>query len=120
MPKFSLETIIADVNNRSNADFIKRLKEGKQRKTIPDWNNPNAVATHKLSYATDENNNAIVYPEVQNINNELHDFTDPKYKHKKWDALDSAIERGDTIIMSPSEAELFTKNYKKYYQSFDY
>ena len=83
-----------------------------------DWSGVGNLSTHKLSYATDENG-AIVYPDVQEINGSLHDFTDPKYNHSKWDSLNSAIEHGDTIRMSPSEAEEFTKLYKNFYPGFN-
>lgn len=119
MPILNLKDIVTSVNKRSNADFINRLKQGSKRKTITDWQDNSKIATHKLSWATDDKGNAIVYPNVQNINNELHDFTNPIYKHGKWDAMDSAIEHGDTLMMTPIEADLFTKNYKKYYPAFN-
>lgn len=103
----------------TKADFIKRLYDP-ARKTIKDWEDPNQVATHKLSFAND-NGKWVVYPEVQNIGGTLHDFTDPKYKHGKWDALDSAIQRGDTLQFKDSlSADYFTKNYKKYFPNFNY
>lgn len=114
----SMQNLVTSVNERSNADFVRRLLDP-NRAYIQDWNNPNNVATHKLGYAEDKDG-AIVFPLVQNINGKLHDFTDPKYKHGKWDALDSAIERGDTLRMSTKEAEQFTKNYKKYYPKGNY
>ena len=111
-----LEKLIRSINFRSNANFVRRL-QNPNRATIRDWQNSNNVATHKLGWATDENG-AIVFPNVQEINGELHDFTDPKYNHKKWDALDRAIEQGDTLRMTPEQAKLFTENYKQYYPGF--
>lgn len=116
--KKELQTLVNNINNRSNADFVNRLKDN-NRQTIRDWQDSTKIATHKLSWATDDKGNAIVYPEVQNINGQLHDFTDPKYNHKQWDSLDSAIERGDTLMISPSQAKLFTENYKQYYDGFN-
>lgn len=106
-----IQYIIDKINN-SNKDFAKRLKQS-NRKYIKDWEFPNRIATHKLSVGTDENGNNYIYPEVQNINGELHDFTDPKYKHNKWDGQISAEEKGDTIHINTIEDGLnFTSNYK--------
>ena len=108
-----LEKLVQDINNRSRADFVLRLQDP-NRETIPDWGVNGNVATHKLGYAEDEDG-AIVFPNVQRIDGRLYVFTDPNNKRGKWDALDSAIERGDTLRMSREDAEAFTKNYKKYY-----
>ena len=108
-----IKKLVEDVNARSNADFVNRVKDP-NRTWIQDWEHDGYVATHKLSWAED-GGKAIVFPNVQNINGELHDFTDPKYNHGKWDALDSAIERGDTLQMTPKQAKMYTENYKKYY-----
>ena len=107
-----LSSLVKDINERSNADFVQRLLDP-NRDYIQDWESDN-IATHKLGWATDDKG-AIVYPNVQRINGKLYDFTDPKNKRGKWDALDSAIQRGDTLRMSPSQAKEFTETYKKYY-----
>lgn len=107
-----LDSLVTDINRRSNADFVKRLQDPK-RDYIQDWATDN-IATHKLSWATDDNG-AIVFPNVQRINGKLYDFTDPINNRGEWDALDSAIERGDTLRMTPSQAKEFTETYKKYY-----
>ena len=107
-----LDSLVADINNRSKADFVQRLLNP-NRTFIKDWESDN-IATHKLGWATDDKG-AIVFPNVQRINGKLYDFTDPKNKRGEWDALDSAIQRGDTLRMSPSQAKEFTENYKKYY-----
>lgn len=115
---------VYDRANSSQANFIQRVKDI-NRNTIPDWEVHNAVATHKLSYAEDEGK-YIVYPEVQEINGGLYDFTDPKnghYRNRKYrwtDALDSAINRGDTLTFDrESDAKYFTEHYKEYYPSFE-
>ena len=107
-----LDSLVADINRRSGADFVQRLLDP-NRGYINDWESDN-IATHKLGYATDDKG-AIVFPNVQRIDGRLYDFTDPKNKRGKWDALESAIERGDTLRMTPAQAEEFTKTYKKYY-----
>lgn len=106
-------------NRKPNANFYQRLLNA-NRNAIPDWENPEKVATHKMSWATDDRGNAIVYPAVQEINGELHDFTDPKYNHSEWDSYDRAVEVGDTIMMTPKQAKYWTENYKKFYPSFEY
>ena len=105
--------------NTSTANFVQRLKDA-NRKYIQDWEDPTAVATHKLGVATSDGIH-FVYPEVQEINGQLIDFTNPKYS--KWDAVDAAIERKDTIQFGKGEKALkeainFTKNYKNYYPGF--
>lgn len=102
--------------NQSNANFVKRLLDP-SRKHIQDWVAPLNVATHKLGWATeDTKQGAFVYPEIQEINGELVDFTNPKYRRSK--GMNSAIERRDTVRMTPEQAEWFTENYKNYYPGF--
>lgn len=110
---------VDSINANSNANFVKRLLD-ENRKTIPDWEDPNRVATHKLSYTTDGKGNARVYPEVQELNGELFDFTDPKNGKTRKDAYESAMKNGDYIEMSEKDAKWFTaNNYKKFYPSFE-
>ena len=70
----------------------------KDRAYIQDWENPNNIATHKLSWAEDDNG-AIVYPNVQNVNGRLVDFSRPPYS--TWAGYDNAVRNGDTVRMSP-------------------
>lgn len=102
----NLQSLINRINSTSNANFVKRLKDP-NRKYIKKGD---TIYTHLMSYVTD-NNGAIVYPEVQNTNNGLKIF-------KGRQALDRAIEYGDTLHMSIPEAEAFTKQYKDYYPGF--
>lgn len=112
-----LRDVVQKVNT-SDADFAKRLRQ-KGRASIPDWEDPNGrrIATHKLSVATDENGIHYIYPEVQNINGQLVDFTNPKIKgHGYGDGI--AAERGDTIQIGNTSRDLrnaikFTEKYKK-------
>lgn len=108
--------LIESVNNRSKANFVQRLNNS-ERQHIQDWENPNKIATHKMSWAT-EGEKAIVFPMVQEINGSLHDFSNPKYNHKKWDALNNAINKGDTLMMTSDQAKWFTENYKNFYPKF--
>lgn len=108
-------------DRKPQANFYQRLLD-KNRQTIPAWENRifggNTVATHRMSWATDANDNAIVYPEVQEINGKLYDFTDPRNKESKSAARDRAIETGDTIMMTPAQANFWTQHYKEFYPSF--
>lgn len=102
----------------SDANFARRLRDEK-RKTIPDWEVDGNVATHKLGYAGVDGR-YVIYPSVREIDGELYDFTGPKNNRGEWDALESAIADGDTIMVdSEREAEWLTGNYKNYFKSFD-
>ncbi len=102
----------------SDANFARRLRDEK-RKTIPDWEVDGNVATHKLGYAGVDGR-YVIYPSVREIDGELYDFTDPKNNRGEWDAFESAIADGDTIMVdSEREAEWLTGNYKNYFKSFD-
>ena len=101
--------------NLKDTDFIKRLLDP-NRKSISDWENPDKIATHKMGWATDDKGNAIVYPQVQNINGTLIDFSNPKFG--KWDGFKSAVSHGDTIMTTPKLADEYTNNYKKFYSNF--
>ncbi len=108
MPNDKIAALVQRINSTSNADFVKRLLDP-NRETLPAGNGK--VMTHRMSYATD-GRKAIVYPEVQNINRELVELNGR-------DALESAIEHRDTVMMSIPEAKRFTKHYKEYYPGFD-
>lgn len=90
------------------ANFMQRMKDP-NRKTIKDWETSN-VATHKLGWDTTDDGRAIVYPEVQEINGKLVDFTRPPYAPDA--GYKSAVSRGDTIMTTPDVADWFTRNYK--------
>lgn len=101
----------------SNADMVQRLRQGSSRVTIQDWEDPKKVATHKMMSAGN-----YVVGNVQNINGQLFDFTDPKHGFENPDraAIDSAIKRGDYIKFdTEGDARYFAEHYKKHYNSFD-
>ena len=113
------EREVLDLVNNSKADFVSRLID-ENRVTIPDWNNKDDIATHKLSYARD-GDRWIIYPNVQNIDGKLYDFSDPKYGlNKSLQALDSALYSGDYVeVPSEADARWFTESYKRYYPGFN-
>lgn len=113
------EREVLDLVNNSRADFVSRLID-ENRVTIPDWNNKDDIATHKLSYARD-GDRWIIYPNVQNIDGKLYDFSDPKYGLDKGrQALDSALYSGDYVaVPSEADARWFTESYKIHYPGFN-
>lgn len=113
------EREVLDLVNNSKADFVSRLID-ENRATIPDWNNKDDIATHKLSYARD-GDRWIIYPNVQNIDGKLYDFSDPKYGlNNGLQALDSALYSGDYVeVPSEADARWFTESYKNHYPGFN-
>lgn len=102
-------------NMQNPPNFISRLNES-HLQTIPAWEKPNTVASHKLSYVTDDSGKAIVYPNVQRVENQLVDYTRPPYN--KWAGYEHAVQTGDTLKMNPEVAKWFTTdNYKSLYNS---
>lgn len=102
--------------NKSNANFVKRLKQS-NRASIPDWDTQGKkIATHKLSVGEDDYG-TFIYPEVQEINGQLIDFTRPPFH--PFAGMNSAEERGDIVrIPSFDDALEFTKEYKQFYPRF--
>lgn len=112
------EKLINRVKN-SKANFVKRLLDP-NRQVITDWETPGNIATHKLSYAENDNGQATVFPMVQELYHGLYDFTNPVIGDRDWrNTLKRAENRGDTIIMTIPEAEWFTTNYKDYFPTFN-
>ena len=103
-----LDSLVNAVNERSDADFVKRLLDTK-RGFIRNYDG--SVSSHELGYVT-AGDNAIVFPEIQNIDSSLVRLAYPQ-------SLESAIERGDTLQMSVPDAELYTANYKEAYPGFE-
>lgn len=92
---------------QQNPRFVQRMSE-----PIRDIDLGNGLrGTHRLSWGTTDNpNEAIVYPKIfENENGEL--IYDPEH------AFDNA-KKGDMLIMTPEEAEIFTKGYKQGWPEF--
>lgn len=93
---------------QQNPRFVQRMSE-----PVRDIDLGNGVrGTHKLSYGyTDKPNEAVVYPWIfENENGEL--IYDPEH------AFDHAKKTRDMLIMTPEEAEIFTKGYKQGWPEF--
>ena len=88
------------------------------RKHIQNWVNPLSISTHKLGWATeDTKQGAFVYPEVQEINGKLIDFTRPPYH--SFAGQDSAIKNNDFVrVNSLDDGLWYTENYKHFYPKF--
>lgn len=117
--EFSTDEVpnIKEIINNSDAPFVKRLLDP-ARKSIPDWEDPKRISNFKMSYGIKKDKNGndryIVYPKIQEVNGQLHDFTDPQYNHGKWDALKNATKNNDFIYMdSEKAAKYFTEHYKE-------
>ncbi len=105
----SIDELVDYVNSNLNIPFVKRLLSP----TIQTIDLPNGQkGSHLLGYA-EADGKTYVYPQIQNVDNNLTYF--PNWK----DAFKSALKNGNVIEMSPEEAELYTKNYKKYYKGFN-
>ena len=108
---------IPPYNTKNKSNMYQRMKDP-NRKTITDWKT-GKTSTHKLAYATVDNK-VVVYPNIQEINGELYDFTDPKNNRGKWDSLRRAINTGDTIqFKNETDADKFVNNYKKEFKGFN-
>lgn len=106
---------IIDKVNNSNTNFANRLLNP-NRTHIQNWENNNQMATHKLSVGSDDYG-YFIYPEVQEINGQLIDFTRPPYH--TFAGQDSAIENNDFVrVNSLDDGLWFTQNYKQFYPSF--
>ena len=102
-----------DKVNESEAPFVERLKDP-DRKSIEAWEKPGDIATHRLGVGTDENNNHYIYPQVQEIDGKLIDYSRPPYS--PFAGMISAEERGDTVrVPSIEEGIAFTEHYKDFY-----
>lgn len=87
-----------------NPRFIQRLQEPELR-FIP---SKDGIKSHLLSYTTD-GDKAYVFPMIQE-----GPFGDLFEIHDYKDAYERALKNGDYLVMTPSEAELFTTQYKTY------
>ena len=99
------QALLDRINSTSKANFVERAKDPNRKSiTLKDGKK----GTHLLGWAT-EDNYAVVYPQIQEIDGNLVLFDN-------WrDAYNSAVERGDTLRMTPKQAKWYTKNYKKHY-----
>ena len=87
---------------KENPRFIQRLSENPKGIDFIDENGEQANGSHLLSYSTDNEGNAVVFPQIQEMEDgSLHYFQDWK------DAYDRAIKNKNILKMSQKEADLF-------------
>lgn len=102
----SLEELIQYAKEQ-NPRFVQRMTEPLKYLDLGNGDS----ATHLMAWDTDDQNQAYVYPTVmEDKEGNLYDYKDA--------APLVARERGDYLIMSPEEAELFTSNYKQGWPMF--
>lgn len=102
--------------NLPRPEFWDRLRDS-NRGFIQDWENPQEIATHKLSYG-EVDGNIVIYPEVQFKDDKLVDFSRPPYS--SFAALEEALDTGN-YTTAPNEkiASNFTRTYKQHYPGFE-
>lgn len=113
------------IGGQIKPNFLQRL-EDPNRKSILDWaskptwrnNYTYDISTHKMGYeyAPDDTGRAIVFPEVQEVNGKLVDFTRPPYH--SWAGYNSALDRGDYLMTKDlEEARKWVEGYKDRYKN---
>lgn len=108
---------------KSTVNFIQRLRKPQwQQKSIPDWENSKFHASHKMGSSGN-----IVFPLVQEINDNLIDFTNPEINKGQdpWSLAESTARINKDYVEFPTEKEAqeFGEYYKDYYmpnEAFEY
>lgn len=102
----SLEELIQYAKEQ-NPRFVQRMTEPLKWLDLPNGEK----ATHILGWSTDDQNNAIVYPQVmEDQDGNLYDYGEGAFLE--------ADQRGDYLIMAPEEAQIFTEGYKQGWPMF--
>ena len=92
---------------KENPRFIQRLSEPPRGIDFIDDEGNQARGSHYMEWSTDNNGNAIIYPRIQEVGEELKFFSGP-------DAYKRAVENKNYLIMTPEEAKLFFAEDSKY------
>ncbi len=103
------------LQDNSGKRFVRRIMFPDNAPVTVDDENPKQVMTHKMAWG-DADGKYYVYPTV---------MEDPENKSvlKNYgkDAFREAIRRRDFIVFdNPEDADWFSKNYKKYWDSIGY
>lgn len=111
----SLEELITYAKDQ-NPRFIQRLLEPPRGIKFKDDAGNLVQGSHYMMWGTDDNGNGIVYPRIQEINGELKFLSEDE-------AYKNAIKNKNFLVMTPEEADLFSKEYKKgfpkFFENFD-
>lgn len=109
--------------HESQANFAQRVRDP-NREHIDLGNG--YVATHEMSWTTDENGNNVLYPQIQEVDVyprwDIFHLTKPdrqlkRYPKEEWRAAyDNAVNNSDTIHVK--DPEWISQNYKRFYKNF--
>lgn len=102
----SLEELIQYAKEQ-NPRFVQRMTEPLKQLDLGNGN----YATHMMAWEYTDDGQAMAFPTVmEDIEGNLQDYKDK--------ALTEAQNRGDYLIMSPEEAQIFTAEYKQGWPMF--
>ncbi len=102
----SLEELIQYAKEQ-NPRFVQRMTEPLKQLDLGNGN----YATHMMAWEYTDDGQAMAFPTVmEDIEGNLQDYKDK--------ALTEAQNRGDYLIMSPEEAQIFTAGYKQGWPMF--
>ena len=94
---------LIDYAKQVNPRFIQRLSEPSKGIEFIDDNGVKTKGSHYLEWSTDDENNAIIYPRIQEVDGELQFFN-------SQDAYKRALETKNYLVMTPDEADIFFAN----------
>ena len=103
----SLEDLI-EYAKKENPRFIQRLSEEPRGITFTDDSGNEVEGSHLMEWGTDDSGNAIVYPRIQEMEDGSLQLLSTE------DAYTRAINTGNFLIMSKSEAETFFAEDKEF------
>ena len=103
----SLEDLI-EYAKKENPRFIQRLSEEPRGITFTDDYGNEVEGSHLMEWGTDDSGNAIVYPRIQEMEDGSLQLLSTE------DAYTRAINTGNFLIMSKSEAETFFAEDKEF------
>jgi hypothetical protein len=103
----SLEDLI-EYAKKENPRFIQRLSEEPRGITFTDDAGNEVEGSHLMEWGTDDSGNAIVYPRIQEMEDGSLQLLSTE------DAYTRAINTGNFLIMSKSEAETFFAEDKEF------
>ncbi len=102
------------LQSASNRRFVKRIVNPFNAPVAVDDENAKQVMTHKMAWG-EADGKYYVYPTV------MEDAETGKLKNYGKQAFDEAVKRRDFIAFdNPEEADWFSRNYKKYWDTIGY
>lgn len=107
----TLEELI-EYAKQQNPRFIERLSEQPRGIQFIDDNGNESRGNVYLEWGTDDKNNAIIYPRIQEMDDGKLQFLSRK------DAWKRAIEKKNILIISPEEAKIFFEEDPEYGQAY--